>query len=513
MWQLSRQSRHIRHAFDDYKPNFNEMRSRVIESTNVKTRHFSKQIEDLSQDAPSVRYSPKEDGGGGTITLFDGYASFDSPHTIEILKNNNEQRMKIKSDYFLIATGSRPRICNQFDCFNNIENINNGTNQIEHILTSDDLLSKLDSFPKSLLIYGGGVIGCEFATIFSNFGMCNNIYLFNERRHRLLPHEDEDLSLFLNSNFQQTNNVNVLNNVKMKNIKINKNTNKVECIYNNLSNDLNSDKNDEMKYLKLEVDKVLLAIGREPNLDGLNLDKAGIKTDKQSGNKKLLTIDGHLRVECKYNNIFACGDALGKWGLVSVAEMEARHAVEVMFAKKNPQTKLDYKHISSVMFVRPEIACVGLNEQDAQKRKIAYKAGLLRLGLVNRAVIDWNERHYGPIEPRKAGFIKLIATDDDDKRLIGMRAVGNGASTVIQTASLLIRNGQSIRELDRVAHPHPAITEGVQECARMLLGRGIYKPHVWPRSHVTHYSPQLGTAFSQEMGPKRYQQLVPGYMG
>ncbi len=93
-----------------------------------------------------------------------------------------------------------------------------------------------------------------------------------------------------------------------------------------------------------------------------------------------------------------------------------------------------------------------------------------------------------------------------------MRAVGVDASSVIQAGAMLIRRGESIRELEKCAHPHPAIIEGVQECARMLCGRPIYKPHVWPRSKVTHYSPEKGITLAEELLPSRMMHTIPGYM-
>ena len=183
-----------------------------------------------------------------------------------------------------------------------------------------------------------------------------------------------------------------------------------------------------------------------------------------------------------------------------------------MFGSKNPITRLEYDDISSVMFVRPEISCIGMNEIECQKRGISYKCALLRLGLINRSVIDWNVRNAGPIQPKQAGFIKMITTDDDDAQLLGLRCVGVGSSASLQTAAMLIRRKESIREIERLCHAHPAINESVQECARMLLGRSIYKPHIWPRSYVKHWSPEKGQVLAEEVIPKRFRQTVPGYI-
>ena len=493
MWQLSRKSRHTKDMINGYKPDWSSIRDRVNESISVKGRHFTKQLNELTSD---VKYSYKEDGGGGKVSVFNGYATFESDNVLSISNNNGNSTTKIKCDNIVVATGSKPRGTGR----NNIEA--DGVN----ILTTDDIL-KLDEFPESLLIYGAGIIGCEYAAIFSNFGVTRDIYLFNENKPRLLPNEDDDLSEYLTYNLQSESDVTVINGCPMNSIVYDKTKNKVICTYDN----------DKI----IEVDKVLLAIGRIPNLSHLKLENVGINLNK---NGYLNDDEIHCNVTAKdatkklchinHQNIHFIGDCLGKYGLVSVAEMESRYTMEVICGTKNPITKLKYDNISSIIFVRPEMSCVGLNENECKRRNIPYKSCLLRLGLMNRSIIDFNERWTlnKSIAPKKAGFIKMVAADDDDKVLLGMRAVGVNSSNVIQTASLLIRNKSSIREFEKIAFPHPSITESIQECARMLLGRSIYKPHIWPRSYVKHWTPIKGEAFAEEIISKGFRQTIPGYM-
>ena len=157
-----------------------------------------------------------------------------------------------------------------------------------------------------------------------------------------------------------------------------------------------------------------------------------------------------------------------------------------------------------------------MNELQCQLQDIPYKTGLFRLGLNSRSVIDWNQRHTGAIDPKKAGFVKMIVTNDKKNKsnnnvLLGMRAVGVNSSSMIQTASYLIQNEMSIFELESISHCHPSINEAVLECARMIVGNSIYKPHVWPRSYVKHYDPKQKTLTEAEKLMK-YQSVVPGYM-
>eukprot|EP01084_Bolivina_argentea_P240527 404054_1 len=304
---------------DDGVTEFQRMRNRVHESTDIKVNHYLRQLRALKEEpnVPMTRYSQDEDGGGGDIHLFDGKAKFITKNVVQIYNHSTRTTSKIKSKYFLIATGSRPRTLIQ----------RNGLHiecDGEYILTSDDLLkdNAMQDFPQSILIYGAGVIGCEFATIFSNYGVTKNIILFNEGRDRLIPHEDKEISQFLSDNLQYQSKVTVANNVRMKSMETDYINKRVKCVFSS-ANDSN-----EVVY----VDKVLVAAGRVSNTDELNLNQI-IESDK-------IEVDDHLRVIGPHSsNIYMCGDALGKWGLVSVAEMESRHCVEYMFGSKNPITR------------------------------------------------------------------------------------------------------------------------------------------------------------------------------
>lgn len=182
MWQLSRQNRHLRSVYPDHVSSWQSMKNRVQESIDIKSTHYLRQLTGLKQESmqEAIRYSGDETGGGGDIHLIDGKARFLDKHTVEVVNpNNNEPLRKIRSQYFLVSTGSSPRsVISKGDFYVEADG--------EYILTSDDVLSEnaMSDFPESLLIYGAGVIGCEFATIFSNYGVTKNIILFNEGRDR-----------------------------------------------------------------------------------------------------------------------------------------------------------------------------------------------------------------------------------------------------------------------------------------------------------------------------------------
>ena len=121
------------------------------------------------------------------------------------------------------------------------------------------------------------------------------------------------------------------------------------------------------------------------------------------------------------------------------------------------------------MFLDPEVAGVGLNEQECRKRNIPYRVARIYYSCLARAIAM----------RRTKGFFKVLVTNDEDMKVLGMRAVGEHASSAIEAVALMMRLGTPIRELAELVHPHPSITEGVQECARMLLGHSIFKPSIF----------------------------------
>ena len=118
------------------------------------------------------------------------------------------------------------------------------------------------------------------------------------------------------------------------------------------------------------------------------------------------------------------------------------------------------------MFLSPEVAGVGLNETHAREKGLDYKVVTLDYSCIPRAIAKRNTQ----------GFIKLLVTNDDDMKILGMKVVGNHASSAIQAVAVLISMNKGIEELAECVHPHPSITEGIQECVRMLMGKSLFKP-------------------------------------
>jgi dihydrolipoamide dehydrogenase len=366
----------------------------------------------------------------GSLSYEKGIGQIIDKNIVEIDKG--DKKMRVKTAYILLCTGSRPR------------KLPNLTIDEETILTSDGI-HKLDQFPKSLVILGAGVIGCEYATIFSNFGK-TKVNLI-DKADRILPFEDKDISETVTENLER-NGATIHKNSSLVRMEIKNGKVEYELKYTDGRKEI------------INVDKAIVSVGRIPNIEGLGLEKIGIKL-KENG--KVWDNDTQTSIA----NIFVAGDLSSDIALVNIAEREARHAVVRMFGP--PVKPLNYNNISTIMFLNPEVAAVGLNEQQAIEKGIPFKVARLDYSTVARA-----------IAMRKTnGFFKLLVSNDHGMRIIGMRAVGEHASTAIQAVAVLMDMNKGVQELSVMLHPHPSIIEGIQECTRMLLGKSIYKPSIF----------------------------------
>ncbi len=333
----------------------------------------------------------------------------------------------------VLATGSRPRRMPEFDV------------DEKFILTSNGI-DNIEDYPKSLVIVGAGVIGCEYATIFSNFGR-TKVYII-DRQERILPFEDADISRLISSNLTDKGVV-IHSNAKLE---------RLEKIDGEVEYELSyPDGRSEV----IRVEKALLSIGRQPNIENLGLENAGVLMSKRGVHI------GDEDTRTNIPNVYAVGDVSGRIALVNMGEIEARHAVEKAFGNK-PEL-LNYVNICTIMFLNPEVASVGFNEQQCVEQRIPIKVVKIDYSLITRA-----------IAMRKTqGFFKIIVTNDNEMRILGMRVVGAHASTAIQAVGLLIKLNMPIEVLSELIHPHPSIVEGIQECVRMLLNRSIFKSSVF----------------------------------
>ena len=420
LWELSQKVSYMREMMPSYVPSFDEANKIVKEAVFERKTQMTVHLQLLQNEQENQLFYYEK-----------GHASFVDKHIIEIKKEDGTTK-QVHGNFVLVATGSRPRYLSNIPIDEQI------------ILTSNGI-KNLKAFPKSLVVLGAGVIGCEFATIFANFGL-TKVYLI-DKAERILPFEDEDVAEVISSSLEK-HGATIHSGASLKRMNIVKGMVEYELEYKDGRTEV------------ITVEKALVSVGRIANIEEINLEKAGVKlTDKGA----IWEDDTQTNI----SSIYVAGDASTDIALVNVGEREARHAVVRMFG---PAIKvLTYQNISTIMFLNPEVASVGMSEQDLNKKGIPHKVVKLDYSTNARAVAMRKTK----------GFFKILVTNDNGMRILGMRAVGEHASSAIQAVAYLIHTNQGIRDLADMMHPHPSIIEGIQECLRMLLNKSIYKPYVF----------------------------------
>ncbi len=367
---------------------------------------------------------------GGKVTVVRGDARFVSSHAV-VVKAGDGTTRAIEAEHFVIATGSRPRIPDGIEVDG------------ELVVTSDEIES-FPRFPESLVIVGAGVIGCEYATVFANFGK-TKIHII-DRQPRILPFEDEDVADEVAKSFESMG-VHIHRSSKLESLRVR--DGQVEYVVTDAAG----------RSETIRVERALVSVGRVPNTADLGLDAAGVAVAPNGS----VVVEG---TRSTAPHIHAAGDVTMDIALVNIAELEGRYAVESMFGQ-SPRP-IHYEALSAIMFLRPEVASVGLNELSAKARGIPYRVAALGNRLVSRNIAMRST----------SGFVKLLAARDSPT-ILGLRVVGPQASSTIQGIAFLIHMGATLEDLDHCVHPHPAIPEAVQECARLLLGRSVLKADVF----------------------------------
>lgn len=355
------------------------------------------------------------------IVLEQGTAVFKEPFVIETHKENGEAKI-LRGDKVIIATGSRPA------------DIPGVIVDNKWIFDSDSIL-EADNLPDFLTIIGGGAVGCEFAHIFSSFGVKVSI---TELMPHLIPLEDEDISSILEREFKKKD-------IKMflgKRVeKVLKAEGQVKVVLSDGS--------------EIESDRLLLAAGRGFNTTGLGIEKVGIKT----GERGSILVDD--KMESSVSGIYAAGDVAGRAMLAYTASKEGIVAAE---NASGIESKMDYSVIPSSVFTEPEIGCVGLKERDAIERGIKINKGSFQLRALGRAHAS------GDI----SGMVKVISDAGTDK-VLGVHIIGSHATEMIHEAVAAMKAGMTSKGLEDTIHCHPVFSEGIMEAAADVHGRAIHK--------------------------------------
>jgi dihydrolipoamide dehydrogenase len=422
-WELSKEVQVQRKNFRRFNISEPEVNFQEIKNEVQKAVEEKRSLLEEHMDLIHRKYE-------GLITFKYGEATIIDPHIVRVVTENGTE--DFHTENIAIATGSRPRYLPEIPVD-------------EDIIMTSDSIDKMDAFPESMVIIGAGVIGCEYATIFSNFGK-TKVNLI-DKGDRILPFEDADVVEIIEKNLEK-NGVLVHRNAKLHHLEIRNGRVHYTIEYKDGS------KQD------FDVQKALLSVGRIPNFEKMWTDNVKIELD----NNGYIDDDD---TSTSLPNIYAIGDITADIALVNIAELEGRHSVEKMFGLK--PKPITYHNISTIMFLNPEIAGVGLNEQQAREKGLSYRMASVDYTAISRAIAMRNTQ----------GFVKIMVTEEENSpKLIGMRVIGEHASSAIQAISLLISMDRGIEELAELIHPHPSITEGIQECVRVLLGKSMLKPSV-----------------------------------
>ena len=335
----------------------------------------------------------------------------------------------ITADQILIACGTRPYIPK----IKGLENVD--------YITSNEAL-RLKYQPKTLTIIGGGYIACELAHFFGALGTKINII---QRNNFLLPNEDIDVSMEFTKIFS-----------KKYNVYLGYNTEKVHYNYDNTSNQTKKMfdviiKDKFGKSLEIESEQLLIATGRIPNLDLLNIEKEGIKLNENG----FILVDEYLQTNS--DGIFAIGDVIGKYQCMHNAKNEAHYAYNNIIYPDN-KLSVNYNAIPHAIFTSPQIAGVGYTEQQLKKEKIEYV----------KSIYNYIQTAMGKAIEDKDGFVKFLI-DKKNKYILGCHIMGTDASILIHEVLVAMRTGNgTIDNITKTIHIHPALSEVVSRAAASI---------------------------------------------
>lgn len=351
----------------------------------------------------------KVDFVAGTAKVTDG-------HTVEI--SGNDEVSELTAANIMIATGSEPATPPIPGA------------DLPGVLDSTGLLELRGEIMKDFVIIGGGVIGIEFATIYSDLG--TNVTVV-EAMDRLLPNMDKELGRSLKMNFKNRG-IDTHTNAMVE--KIEERNGRLVCFYK-----------EKDKVQEVEADHILVCTGRRPVTKGVFSEEL---EEKLLGARGFLQVDECYRTEIP--SIYGIGDAIGGTMLAHTATAEGRNAVAIMNGK---EPEINMNVVAGCIYTSPEIASVGLTQDEAKEAGIDVITKKFPTSANGKTIIEELDR----------GFIKLVASKEDHT-LLGAQLMCGRATDIIGELAVAIANGLTIEEVANTIHPHPTFVEAVCEAAR-----------------------------------------------
>ncbi len=363
------------------------------------------------------------------VEVLQGYAKLVNPWTVEIaLNGGGTQRLTARS--IVIAAGARPFVPPL-----------PGLEETGYV-TSDTLWDKfaqLDAVPRRLVVLGGGPIGCELAQSFARLGAQVTQV---EMGARIMVREDEEVSLLAQEALQASG-VDVRTGHKALRCEVSQGVKALVVEHAGQEQ-------------RIEFDELICAVGRSARLTGYGLEELGIPTDR--------TVETNEYLQTIYPNIYAAGDVAGPFQFTHVAAHQAWYAAVNALFGDFKKFKADYRVIPWATFIDPEVARVGLNEQDAKAQGVAYEVTRYGIDDLDRAIAD-SEAH---------GFVKVLTVPGKDT-ILGVTIVGTHAGDLLAEYVLAMKHGLGLNKILGTIHTYPTLSEANK-----------YAAGEWKRAHAPH---------------------------
>lgn len=357
------------------------------------------------------------------VTHVQGYGRLTGRGKVEV--DGQGKKTNLQAEHVILASGSRPKDLP----FLKIDE--------DRVISSTGALMQ-DRAPATLAVVGAGAVGMEFADVFNAYGSKVSII---EALERVLPLEDRDCATVVERAFKKRG-VDVFTGVQLEKAEVHKQG--VHLTF----------KDSKGATHQLDVEQVLSAVGRAPNTEDLGLDRGGVITERS-----FIVVDEHLRTNVK--GIYAIGDCAGHQLLAHKAAHEGIVCVERIAGQGHGG--IDYRNVPNCIYCQPEVASVGVTEEQAKAGGMDFQVGKFPWVGIGRAVAAGHAD----------GFIKVIR-DRRHSEILGAHIVGSHATELIAEFVLGRHLESTVEEMEKAIHPHPTLSEGVAEAALAALGRPIH---------------------------------------
>ncbi|WP_284036915.1 dihydrolipoyl dehydrogenase [Neobacillus sp. 114] len=361
----------------------------------------------------------------GKIDVYEGKGRVLGAGNVSVRLNNEDEDILLNCQNILIATGSRPRTLPGLEADG------------KYVMTSDEAL-QMEELPRSILIVGGGVIGIEWASMLIDFGIEVTVI---EYADRILPTEDQEISKEA-QRLMKKKGVKIVTGAKV----LPETLEKGEGVSIKAEH-----KGKEVPY---SADKLLVSVGRLANVEGFGLENTTVAVERG-------IIQTNEFYQTNEPDIYAIGDVIGGLQLAHVASHEGIIAVEHMAGEKT--APLDYTLVSKCIYSSPEVASVGLTEDEAKEKGYQVKTGKFPFRAIGKALV------FGEAD----GFVKLVV-DQESNKLLGAHMIGPHVTDMITELGLAQVLNATSMEIAHTIHPHPTLAEAIGEAALAVEGKEIH---------------------------------------